>query len=250
MSAFALAAIAGGLLATRTPPSRGTVFAVRARQQAAASRYPVEPHDAFADDPAVVAPVPEGLSGGRSRVALVLVECGRSLASEAPFILLDVPMTVVVDAHAPAAHEIADLATRAGDDVYLQLDARNVADAHRLHAAFPGAEGFAARVASESQAVAMLHAAKSENLAFLDEYAGDPSVAEGFAAKGVRYAARSLTIDDRSQRAYVQYMFAQAIRIGRSRTAVTIARPLPATLHALTGALASSEDPVRFVRLP
>jgi polysaccharide deacetylase 2 family uncharacterized protein YibQ len=245
---FSLAAIAGGVFAKmpiRIPLAPSHVNAPPSGSPRADERAA----DEFAGDPAVIG---DDASSAQhdARVALVLVHCGHSLALESPFVLLDVPMTLVVDAGGPVAHEVADLATQAGDDVYLQMSAGDMRRMARLHTEFPNAEGVAARLADGASPASWIRAAKSENLAFFDEYSRDRGIAQAFDAAGVRYAGRTITIDDHAQVSYVAYMFAQAVRLGRSQTAVTLARPVPATLHALEHALASGSPRADFVHLP
>lgn len=206
--------------------------------------------DEFANDAAVVlAPSGEDFTGD-ARIALVIVDAGRSTALESAFLALDVPVTLVINPSGAAAPEMYQLAVQRDDAVYVQVQEPITVPALRtLRRKFPAMAGVAMRLTQDARAadLAALHA---ENLAFFDEYGAADRAAARFASAGVRYAARGITIDDHAQRSYVAYMLRQAVRVARSSSAVVMARPFPGTLQAIEDLLArASRDGVHIVGL-
>lgn len=208
-------------------------------------------HDQFASDSAVLLAASGEDIQDDAHIALVVVDAGRSRALESPFLALNVPVTLVIDPSGSAAQAMSALAHGRGDEVYVQI--RGALTAHALGALrgrFPGMTGVAMRLTGgvNRDELAALRAA---DLAFFDEYGVDDAAAARFAAAGVRYAARGVTVDDHAQRSYVTYMLAQAVHLARGRTAVVMARPFPGTLQAFEDLLArASRDGVHVVALP
>lgn len=197
--------------------------------------------DDFTMDPAVV----ENASGGDiaydAHLAVVLVTCGHSLALESPFLSLDIPLTMVIDRDAPAAHAIADAAEAAGKTTLIQVDAPvTLSEVSALRADFPRAGGIATRLQTVPSRY-VLRSLRSQGLAVFDEYGDARGVKAAMRKAGIAYISRTITVDDHLQTAYVQYMFDQAVHLGRGSTAVIMARPLPGTLRALQDVVAQSE---------
>ena len=193
--------------------------------------------DAFSDDPVDTVPDADARRDTRARLAVVVVAMGHSAALERPFLALPMPLTCVLDVHAPAAREIAQLAASAGKTVYAQLDADGSPDdVAAIAAEFPQVRGIAVRFAPQtpaaSSANAILRAAAGAHLGVFDEYAEQPAVRRDARRLGVAYAGRSITVDNHFSPAYVDFMVEQAVRIARARGVVVMARPIPATLAA------------------
>lgn len=255
--AFSVSALLGGYLSGRAavphfPRSIPSAQPAVLRAVPQVDQIDEVPYDEFADDAAVALPDLGGDLNAEARLAVVLLDAGRSHALTAPFFGLRIPMTVVIDPHGAASSQTARDATEAGDGVYVQahvpLDAAFV---RRIRAAFPSALGVALRVtgfdAIQTDALVQL---RRERLAVLDEYGEAGDADARFAKAHIPYAMRSITIDDHGQRSYVEYMLREAVRVGRGRTAVVMARPFPGTLQALDDLLArASRDGVRFVGL-
>ncbi|HET9097085.1 MAG TPA: divergent polysaccharide deacetylase family protein [Candidatus Baltobacteraceae bacterium] len=255
--AFSVSALLGGFMSGRAavrfpaaplPSPQSTLSAQMLREAQAADEVA---HDQFARDSAVTLASTDAQIGDEAEIALVIVDAGRSPALESPFLALNVPVTLVIDPSGGAASAMFALAQRRGDAVYLQTD--GALRAHALDALrkrFPGLAGIAARL-NGGLPPGALAALRAANLAFFDERSVRPDAAAKFAAAGVRYAARGVTIDDHAQRSYVTYMLAQAVHLARGRTAVVMARPFPGTLQAFEDLLArASRDGVRVVALP
>jgi len=193
--------------------------------------------DAFSDDAVDTIPNAGVRYDAQARLAVVVVSMGHSVALERPFLALPMPLTCVIDAHAPAAREIADLAVASGKAVYVQLDADAApADVAAAAAAFPQARGIALRFAPQTRAGesmrAFVKAAADSRLAVFDEFAAQAAGRRYGHAFGIAYAGRSMTIDNHFSPGYVDFMVEQAVRIARARGVVIMARPIPATLAA------------------
>ena len=193
--------------------------------------------DAFSDDAVDTIPNADARFDAPARLAVVVVSMGHSVALERPFLDLPMPLTCVVDAHAPAAREIARLAAASGKTVYVQLDAEAApADVAAAAAAFPQARGVALRFAPQTRAAAamreFLKAASASRLAVFDEFASQVRAKRYARTLGIPYAGRSMTIDNHFAPGYVDFMVEQAVRIARARGVVIMARPIPATLAA------------------
>lgn len=205
-------------------------------------------YDDFAGDPAVVSGADGGSIERDARLAVVLVGCGHSVALESPFLALDIPLTVIIDADGPAARAIADTAKQNGKTTLIQA-AWPIApgDIAALRAQFPSAQGIAARLEDVPPA-SVLRAVRSQKLVLFDEYGDAPGIARVMKKAGVRYISRTITVDDHLQPSYVQYMLDQAVHLGRGRGATVMARPMPGTLRALAALIAQAErDGVQFV---
>jgi polysaccharide deacetylase 2 family uncharacterized protein YibQ len=205
-------------------------------------------YDDFAGDPAVVSDASGGEIQRDARLAVVLVGCGHSFALESPFLALDIPMTLVIDPDAPAAHAITGLA-RENRKIAIVQAAVPITPAQLdiVQHAFPDAAGIAARLEVPPSAN-VLRELRARNLAVLDEYGDAPAVRFAMRKAGVRYASRTITVDDHLQPSYVQYMLDQAVHLGRGQGATILARPLPGTLRALAALIAQADrDGVEFV---
>lgn len=209
--------------------------------------------DAFAQDDAVA--IESGAADVRAsaRLALLLVDGGHSPALEAPFLSLGVPVTFVIDPSGAAARQVLELCTQSGMHAYLQANVPIApSEIAMLHASYPRAAGIAARMTGDDTVSAgALAALRRYGWGLLNEYGANEALARRVANAGVRYAARSITVDDHVQKTYVAYMLHQAVRIARGRTATVLARPFPATLRGVKMLLAhSAHDGIRFVELP
>lgn len=256
--AFSISALLGGFMSGRAavphfpsgplPSPQSTLSAQMLREAAAADEVA---HDQFASDAAVTLAASGADIQDDAHIALVIVDAGRSTALESPFLALNVPVTLVIDPAGSAAPAMFALARRHGDQVYLQT--RGTLTAHALgalRAGFPGMTGVAMRLTGGMHR-GDLAALRAADLAFFDEYGAQPQAAAKFAAAGVRYAARGVTVDDHAQRSYVTYMLAQAVHVARGRTAIVMARPFPGTLQAFEDLLSrASRDGVHVVALP
>lgn len=255
--AFSISALLGGFFSGRaavphlhaiSTPVPASPFAESPREAAPLDEVA---HDQFAGDAAVALPPAGEDFRSEARLALVVVDAGRSLALEAPFVSLNAPVTFVIDPQGSAAQTIAQLALQRGDTVYVQV--HELPDAVQLHALlrrFPGTMGIAIRLTQPPQK-SRLSALRAAGLRLFDEY-GELDVAPAAPrSAGVRYIARGITVDDHAQRTYVSYMLRQAVHLARRRLAVVIARPFPGTLQAFQDLLARApRDGVRIVGLP
>jgi polysaccharide deacetylase 2 family uncharacterized protein YibQ len=203
--------------------------------------------DDFASDPAVVSNADGGDIQQDAHLAVVLVTCGHSIALESPFLSLGIPLALVIDPEAPAAHAIAGAANSAGKTVFVQVHAPlMLSDVQGLRAGFAHAAGIAARLESVPSRD-VLRSLREQHLAVFDQFGDAAAVRRAMHAAGIAYFSRTITVDDHLQPAYVQYMLDQAVHLGRGSTAVVMARPLPGTLHALQTVIAqSSRDGVAF----
>ena len=196
--------------------------------------------DDFADDPAVVSNAAGGDIQQNARLALVLVTCGHSFALESPFLSLDIPLALVIDPDAPAAHAIADAAAAAGKPVFVQVRTPVTRDQTiALRAGFAHAAGIAARL-RQVPPRDVLRSLREQQLAIFDEFGDARAVRKALHAAGIAYVSRTITVDDHLQPSYVRFMLDQAVDLGRGRTAVVMARPLPGTLRALQSVIAQS----------
>jgi polysaccharide deacetylase 2 family uncharacterized protein YibQ len=256
--AFSVSALLGGffsgraavphLAAAPTPLPQGMLSSEFMRQAAPLDEVA---HDQFARDAAVaLAPAGEDFRND-ARLALVLVDAGRSLALESPFVSLNVPVTFVIDPQGSEAHAIAQLAQQRGDAVYVQVrELPGAAQLGALRRLFPGMSGVAMRLTQTPRAAGMAPL-RIADLRFFDEYGELDGASTAFASAGVRYTARGITVDDHAQRTYVAYMLRQAVHLARTRVAVVIARPFPGTFQAFQALLARApRDGVRIVGLP
>lgn len=256
--AFSISALLGGFMSGRAAVPRFSAVPTSAPQstlplpslRAAVSTDEV-PHDQFASDPAVVLASSNADLRDDARIALVVVNGGRSTALETPFLALNVPVTLVINPSGSAAAAMFRLARQDGDPVYVQADGPlTVTRLQALTRAFPGMSGIATRLTDGPPPSADLAALRSADLAFFDEY-GYGGASAAFTRAGVRYAARGITVDDHAQRSYVRYMLAQAAHLARRRTAVVMARAFPGTLQAFQDFLARApRDGVHIVELP
>lgn len=258
--AFSLTALSGGFLsgraavphfpsATSAPSPSGTVAidpmgGVAQTDELAA--------DEFAEDEAVALDGPGGTARDDATLAIVLIDAGHSQALESPFLSLNVPVTVVIDPDSPAAPAVAKAAIARGDSVYAQAhDPLSDAAVKRLHSRFPHIAGVAVRMRDSGLERDTARALRGAHLALLDEYGENDAARKMAAVNGVRYAARSITIDDHAEGTYVAYMLRQAVHLARGRTAVVMARPFPGTFRAFQDLFTrASRDGVKFARLP
>lgn len=258
--AFSISAILGGFLSGRAavPHFKAAAAAIprHTMPPGPASRAPRTDEvalDDFAGDPAVVSTAGGGGFRQNARLAIVIVDAGHSAALESPFLLLNVPVTLVVDPAGTAARKVMRLALQSGNRVYVQAQLPlTPAEVASIHAAFPAAAGLAIRVTDAGAVAAAARAAlRRAGLALFDELGEDRAIPARFAAAGIRYSARSITVDDHVQRSYVAYMLRQAVHLARGRTAVVMARPFPGTLQAFEALLTRARrDGVRFAGLP
>jgi polysaccharide deacetylase 2 family uncharacterized protein YibQ len=259
--AFAVAALSGGFMSGRAAVPR---FQPHLPSASMAPAPPISitgvipqtdelANDDFTKDPAVTLDGPAGDARSDARLGLAIVDAGHSMALETPFLALGVPVTLVVDPSGPAAARMLTAARQGGQQAYIQARLPlTKSEIVALHTSFGAAGGIAVH-ADDVHAVArgVCAALRAVNWSVLDEYGSNRSLAARFAACGVRYVSRSITVDDHVQHTYVAYMFDQAVHLARGRTAVVMARPFPGTLRALQDVLVRApRDGVRFVRLP
>lgn len=256
--AFSISALLGGFFGGRaavphfpaaTPLPQGTLSPQLPRAGAPLDELA---HDQFAGDAAVVLADSGAEVRGDARLALVIVDAGRSLALESPFLSLNVPVTIVIDPSGSAASSIAQLAVQQKDAVYVQLPDETVSadELRALRGRFPGMSGVAMRLTRPPDP-GELSAIRTARLAFFDEYGEEDGAAARFASAGVRYAARSVTIDDHAQRSYVAYMLRQAAHLARGRAGIVMGRPFPGTFQAFQDLIAqASRDGIRIIGLP
>lgn len=196
--------------------------------------------DDFASDPAVVSGAAGGDIQQDAHLAVVLVTCGHSLALESPFLSLDIPLTLVIDPDAPAAHAIAEAAAAAGKRVFVQVHTPVTREATiALRAGFAHVAGVAARL-QDVPPRDVLRSLREQQLAVFDEFGDVSTVRKAMHAAGIAYVPRTITVDDHLQPAYVQFMIEQAVDLGRGARAVIMARPLPGTLRALQTVIAQA----------
>jgi polysaccharide deacetylase 2 family uncharacterized protein YibQ len=244
ISAFAVTAISGGFLSGRAAVPR---FPIAVPSASIAPAPPISitgsipqtdelANDDFTNDAAVTVDGSAGDVRSDARLALAIVDAGHSAALESPFLGLGVPVALVVDPSGPAADQMVRAAHQSGQQVYMQarLPLRK-AEIESLHAAGKG----------------VCAALRALNWSLFDEYGARSELAHRFSVCGVRYVARSITVDDHVQRTYVAYRLDQAVHLARGRTTVVMARPFPGTLRALQDVLARApRDGIRFTRMP
>lgn len=258
--AFAVSALSGGYLSGRAAVPQFAAAAPTVSPQplsAAELSGPAAQTDELADDDfsqdAAVAV--EGAGGDvrdDAKLAVAIVDAGHSAPLESPFLALGIPVTLVIDPGAPAAARMLRLAVQYGQHAYVQarlpLTKSQIVS---LHAAFPAASGVAVRLEDAGADKQVRAALRAWDWGLLDEYGQDAGLRRSFATSGVRFAARSITVDDHVQPTYVAYMLNQAVHLARGRTQVVLARPFPGTLRGLQDLLSrASRDGVRFEQLP
>lgn len=258
--AFAVSALSGGYLSGRAAvprfPAAAPSFSpqpIAGVQLSGSAAQPDElAGDDFARDDAVAVESAGGDVSEDAKIAIAIVDAGHSPALESPFLSLGVPVTLVIDPNAPAAQKMLHLALESGQHAYVQAQQPlTKAQIESLHADFPQASGMAARLDSGVADKGVLALLRALDWGVLDEFGEEPATARTFTAGRVRFTARSITIDDHVQPAYVAYMLKQAVHIARGRTAVVLARPFPGTLRAFRDLLSrASRDGVRFEQLP
>jgi polysaccharide deacetylase 2 family uncharacterized protein YibQ len=257
--AFSITALCGGYLSGRAAVPRfpsaaasATPIPVGAIEAGPLTQTDELARDEFARDSAVILDTAGADPAKDATLAIVIVDAGHSVALESPFLNLGIPVTLVLDPAAPAARALGAAAHDRGDSVFIQARAPlTAAQVDAIHSRYPRASGVAVQIEGPGDlshdSLMALHA---DGLHVFDEY-GETNVPAHTRAAGVRFTARSITVDDHLQRAYVRYMLRQAVHLARGRTAFVMARPFPGTLQAFEDLLArASRDGVRFVGLP
>lgn len=209
--------------------------------------------DEFSRDDAVPVDTPGGTAREDATLALVIVDAGHSQALEGPFLALNVPVTLVVERGGPASAAMAKLAAASGDAVYVQAHTPlQPAEIEALRRQFPQAAGLAVRMDPDrGLGRAAARALRDAHFALLDEYGANAAARKTALASGVRYTARSITVDDHAERTYVAYMLRQSVHLARGRRAIVMARPFPGTLQAFRDLLAQARrEGIRFAGLP
>lgn len=237
---FALGAIAGGFFSGTSVAHvrEAPVPVVDVPASDVASQGDETADDAFSDDQVDTVPQFDSSIDAEAHVAFVVVSAGHSVALEAPFLALPLPLTLVIDPHGPESRSIAQLADSEGKTIYVQLGDDDAAGdtIPALQKAFPAMRGVAGRFARggalRANLSALAKAAARAHLSVFDEVADDPQVRATVVRAGASYAGRSLTVDNHLAPAYVAFMLDQAVRIARARPVVVMARPFPATLAA------------------
>ena len=258
--AFAVSALSGGYLSGRAAvphfpsaaPSSSPQPLAAVQLSGPAAQTDERAADDFVQDAAVAVESAGGDVSDDAKLAVAIVDAGHSPALESPFLSLGIPVTLVIDPNAPAAQRMLRLAVQSGQHAYVQARAPlTAAQITSLHTAFPQASGVAVRLDNGAADKDVYAALRALDWGVLDEYGEDSAAARTFTAARVRFTARSITIDDHLQPAYVAYMLKQAVHMARGRTAAVLARPFPGTLRAF-GDLVSraSRDGVRFEQLP
>lgn len=258
--AFALCALAGGYFSGTAAVPRISLHAPSPDPQT--TMVPLDLHairglqvpqsdevalDDFASDPAVVSSASGGDIQNAAHLSVIVVTCGHSAPLEMPFLSLDIPIAIVVDPDGPAARMMADAAASSAKTTFVQAGLPLTPSAlQTLHGDFPRAAGVAARL-QDVPSRDVLRTLRELQLSVFDEFGDVRRVRDAFRAAGVRYVARTITVDDHLQAGYVQYMLDQAVHLGRGTTARIMMRPLPDSLRALQSVMAQAQsDGVTF----
>jgi len=232
-----VAGFAQGTLATHPPPlaelRRPNPRAKPAPPSSApiaADRSGAPASDVFAQDPVMIERPRERRARWQAeRLAIVVGRCGYSLAVDAQFLRLNVPMAFVIEPRAPQAAAFAALVRGQHDVLFVQRSGPpSMPELARLRGQLGAFDGIAAR-----DARGMPDALRNTGLTFFDER-GDSADPAQFAAANVRLVRRDVTADNRSELGYVAFMLDRAATLSqRTGPVVVFVRPLPSTLAAL-----------------
>ena len=276
--AFSVVALAGGYLSgrssvtptqTASPPLPMAIDA----QVAAQVRFARSLHGAhslaasedvppIAGEDAVVSNAPgTGRLSDNATVAIVIEGAGPSLKLEDGFLNLPVPMTLVMDPAADEASEVAAAAFARGKGVYVALPLAPLQTSRSLQMliakylkTFPSMSGVAVHFDDgyeDREAAVLALALRDEHLRLLDLTGTGSAAQRELRTAGIEGRRRDVTIDNRDDPAYVNFMLAQAIQVARGRgTAVIVAHPYPGSLVALSALVQNSaRDGVNFTLL-
>ena len=223
----------------------------------AAARLPLE--NAVAARPEGWAPPFAPHLHAPSKLALVLVDCGREPAVERPFIEGPIPLTIACDAKSDESAALVDLAHESGKMVLVQFDAADAAG-HDARATIErrydewNARGLLGMVATDERSGAdalLAYLARRHGVAV--DTMGDPEAVfyHRARAKRLRALTRDVIADTRDERAYTAFMLQTAVGISRrSGVAVVAIHAKPRTYEELMRfAKSASRNDVDLVAL-
>lgn len=233
--ALALAAILGGYFSGQAgarPPQIVVLHPVATPSVHAVTKgYTDSPIvDLFSEDDVVVDRAQTATSAWLpERLSFVVGLCGRSLALDAEFLRLGLPLAIDLDPHGSDAQHVASYVTAQGLALLIHVDsapsAAVLADFKKRFGSF---DGIASRTSD-----GMPQALRGTGLLFFDER-GEAD-ARRFAMTGIHVVSRDATVDDRSSPSYISFMLDRAaLRSQREGRVVVLMRPLPNSLAALT----------------
>ena len=227
------------------PPQRRQPSAA-AYHRSAPQRVPHEPH-------------------ATNEVAIIIDDCGQSIATERAMLALPIPLTLSVLPDAPYTQTIAREAVAAHKDVMLHLPmealSRLDAGPGKITVAM-GDDRILAQVRDDLRDVAMargmnnhegsratadwrvmqavMHEAAAEHRFFIDSRTTTHTIVVAAArAAGVMNASRNVFLDNEADPTYIDDMLRRAAFIGkRDGSAIAIGHPRPATLRALRDMIA------------
>ncbi|HTW85486.1 MAG TPA: divergent polysaccharide deacetylase family protein [Candidatus Sulfotelmatobacter sp.] len=182
--------------------------------------------DPYGDADAAVAARPEGwrapADGGVPRVAVVVVGGERDASALDALLAEPVPLTVVVS---PSdAHDALRAVREAGKTALVACQSVDLATLVSLRRA--GAAGIACSTGDASRARALVVADRGGMV--FDDRDHDDALYRAARAAHVPAVSRDVVVDAREERAYVDFLFDQALAIARrtgAATAVVHARP-------------------------
>src|SRR5579872_3396656 len=225
----------------RVPLGDGLGRVVKPRRITAEAAVAVK--DLFADDDVVVERTRRNVDEWfPEQFSVVVGLCGASATAESRFLSSRFPIAFDLDPQAPDAPAVAKLIRAAHDVLLVHLDhVPSMKELEELRSRVGRFEGVAARV-SDGMAAAL----RTTGLSFFDER-GDAERAP-FAQRGVRLTRRDVTVDDRGEPSYVDFMLGQAAaRSAHQADTVVFMRPLPDSYAALAAFLRDHD--VRVARL-
>ena len=176
------------------------------------------------------------------RLSIVVGLCGFDARAGARFVQQSEPVALDVDPAAPQAARIAERAYEAHDLVLVHVSgAPSQTQLARLRARLVHVDGLASRTAAGFPALM-----SGTTLLFFDERGNaDPAP---FRDAGVAFAARDVTVDDRTASSYIRFMLARTVlRSQREGRLVVLMRPRAHSLGAL--AALDATRTVQFVPL-
>lgn len=194
-------------------------------------------------------------------IALVVEHAGRSLKLEAGFLSLPVPLTVAIDPNDDDSVGVATAAHDNGKNIYAEFAMSKLLSSAqirravaRLRAQVPFMSGIAVQFGDDGQAAqlaALVPVLRDEHLKLLDLSGLDGPAQRAAATAEIGVRRRDLTVDNRDEPAYVNFMLDQAVALARGRgSVVVVLHPHPQSLRALAGLFARSErNGVHFTQL-
>jgi len=183
--------------------------------------------DVVAARPRGWAPVFSPHLHARSKLALVLLDCGHEPTLEKPFIDSQIPFTIACDPKSDSAGELVERARANGKTVLVAFEPSDLSD-HESRAMLEehyrswGAQGFIGTTDEES-GVKALAAFLAAHHGLAVDTLGEPAAVFFRYLKGrnVRVLTRDVTADGREEPAYTAFMLRTAVGISR-RTGVAL----------------------------